>query len=289
MQIINSDCLSALRDLPDASVDAVVTDPPYGLSNTSPDKVADTICHWVNGNREFIPQGKGFMGKAWDAFVPPVAVWDECLRVLKPGGHMAVFAGTRTQDLMGLAIRLAGFEIRDSVAWLYGSGFPKSLNISKAMDRAAGKLAPEGQRFTVAGYSHNPEKILHTAPSQGYTPPAPVTDEAAQWQGWGTALKPGHEPIIIARKPFKGTVAQNVLEHGTGGLNIDATRTLVNSDDPLTTATYVGSNPGSGGHTMGDGWANQGITYRCGMVKGGGQLMWCWMRTKQTYSTNRVE
>src|SRR5699024_4820613 len=156
--------------------------------------------------------------------VPPPAVWEECMRVLKPGGHMAVFAGARTQDLMGLSIRLAGFEIRDTLGWVYGSGFPKSMNISKAIDRAAGKLAPESTGFTVAGYSHNPDKIQHTAPSQGYVPPEPVTDGAKQWDGWGTALKPAIEPIILARKPLDGTVANNVLAHGVGGLNIDACR-----------------------------------------------------------------
>lgn len=134
----HGDCLDRLRDMPDNSVDAIVTDPPYGLSNTTPDKVADTIVRWASGDREHVPEGRGFMGRPWDAFVPPPAVWDECLRVLKPGGHMAVFAGSRTQDLMGMSIRLAGFEIRDSLgwghsmlAWCYGSGFPKSHNVNK--------------------------------------------------------------------------------------------------------------------------------------------------------------
>lgn len=135
----HGDCLDVLRTLPDESIDAVVTDPPYGLSNTDPKHVAETLTKWVTGDHEYTPPAKGgFMGKTWDAFVPPPAVWDECLRVLKPGGHMAVFAGSRTQDLMGLSIRLAGFEIRDSLgwghsmlAWCYGSGFPKSHNINK--------------------------------------------------------------------------------------------------------------------------------------------------------------
>lgn len=136
--LYHGDCLDHLRDMPDNSVDAIVTDPPYGLSNTTPDKVADTIVRWASGDREHVPDGRGFMGRPWDAFVPPPAVWDECLRVLKPGGHMLVFAGTRTQDLMGLSIRLAGFELRDSLAWIYGSGFPKSMDVSKAIDKAAG-------------------------------------------------------------------------------------------------------------------------------------------------------
>ncbi|MGO4143819.1 site-specific DNA-methyltransferase [Paenarthrobacter sp. YAF11_1] len=127
------DCLEVLRDLPDASVDSVVTDPPYGLGNTSSALVAETVTAWLGGDREFIPEGRGFMGRPWDAFVPPVAVWDECLRVLKPGGHLLAFSGSRTLDLMSLGIRFAGFDIRDSIMWLYGSGFPKSRDVSAAM------------------------------------------------------------------------------------------------------------------------------------------------------------
>ena len=225
MKLYHGDCLEELKKIPDNSVDSIVTDPPYGLSNTKPQQVADVLKAWVTGDTVSVPAKKGgFMGKDWDSFVPPPAVWEECMRVLKPGGHMAVFAGTRTQDLMGLSIRLAGFEIRDTLGWVYGSGFPKSMNISKAIDRAAGKLAPESTGFTVAGYSHNPDKIQHTAPSQGYVPPEPVTDGAKQWDGWGTALKPAIEPIVLARKPLEGTAANNVLTYGTGGLNIDASR-----------------------------------------------------------------
>lgn len=130
--IHHGDCIETMNAMPPESVDAIVTDPPYGLSNTDPGSVADTITKWAGGDRDHVPAGRGFMGKSWDAFVPPPAVWDECLRVLKPGGHMVVFAGSRTHDLMGLSIRLAGFEIRDSMAWLYGSGFPKSHNVGKS-------------------------------------------------------------------------------------------------------------------------------------------------------------
>lgn len=137
--LYHGDCLTVLRDLPDCSVDSVVTDPPYGLSNTKPSQVADVLAAWVTGDTEAVPAAKGgFMGKDWDSFVPPPAVWEECLRVLKPGGHMAVFAGARTQDLMGLSIRLAGFEIRDTLGWIYGSGFPKSHDIGKAIDKRPG-------------------------------------------------------------------------------------------------------------------------------------------------------
>jgi len=149
IELLHGDCLERLKELPDNSVDACVTDPPYGLS---------------------------FMGKAWDYDVPTVEVWREVLRVLKPGGHLLAFAGTRTQHRMAVQIEDAGFEIRDMIAWVYGSGFPKSRNLD------------------------------------------------GDWQGWGTALKPALEPITVARKPLTGTVAANVLEHGTGAINVDGCR-----------------------------------------------------------------
>ena len=222
--ILNADCLAALRDMPDASVDAVVTDPPYGLSNTTPDQVADTITQWVTGNREYLPTGRGFMGHEWDGFVPPVAVWDECLRVLKPGGHLLAFAGSRTHDLMTLGIRLAGFEIRDSVAWLYGSGFPKSLDVSKAIDKMQGaEREVIGQGKSGKTYGMGGLRGVETSTGT-YDVTAAATDLAKRYEGWGTALKPAFEPVTLARKPLTGTVAANVLEHGTGALNIDGCR-----------------------------------------------------------------
>lgn len=144
-------CIEAIRAMPDSSIDSIVTDPPYGLR---------------------------FMGKRWDYDVPSGKIWEECLRVLKPGGHLLAFAGTRTQHRMAVRIEDAGFEIRDMIAWVYGSGFPKSHNL-------------EGD-----------------------------------WEGWGTALKPALEPVTVARKPLIGTVAANVLAHGTGAINIDACRVM---------------------------------------------------------------
>lgn len=313
--VLNTDCLTALRDMPDASVDAIVTDPPYGLSNTTPAQVADTITRWVTGDREYLPSARGFMGHEWDGFVPPVAVWDECLRVLKPGGHLLAFAGSRTHDLMTLGIRLAGFEIRDSVAWLYGSGFPKSMDVSKAIDKGGALSRPRALEFTawmrstgitakqineatgtLMGHHYTthptqpaiatadlfdklrphlpevPERIERlvaertgiewtdyvkrpkvgekqsgiAVPGEGqrYTVggsksvtvdvTAAHSDAAREWEGWGTALKPAHEPITLARKPLSGTVAANVQEHGTGALNIDATR--IGTSDKLPTA-----------------------------------------------------
>ena len=198
--IHHGDCLQVLRTLPDNSVDAVVTDPPYGLS---------------------------FMGKKWDYDVPSVEVWAECLRVLKPGGHLLAFAGTRTQHRMAVRIEDAGFEIRDMIAWVYGSGFPKSLDVSKAIDKAAGAV-----RERVPGTGGMHRGVLNSAPdatgshtwTAEQTSNEPATEAAAQWQGWGTALKPALEPITVARKPLIGTVAENVLAHGTGGINVDGCR-----------------------------------------------------------------
>lgn len=225
--VIGGDCLKVLRDMESESVHAIVTDPPYGLSQVDAVKLTTALTAWVNGDRESVPGGKGFMGKEWDAFVPPPAVWDECLRVLKPGGHMLVFAGSRTVDLMGLSIRLAGFEIRDTLQWLYGSGFPKSLDVSKALDKIAGAerevIGPPPYTRGRASHSYSDSRRV----SYDYDPQpitAPATDAAREWEGWGTALKPAAEPIILARKPLESTVARNVLAHGVGGLNIDGCR-----------------------------------------------------------------
>lgn len=207
--VYHGDCLEVMSGLADSSVDAVVTDPPYALE---------------------------FMGKGWDRFTPLefeqwCAVWAaECLRVLKPGGHMLAFGGSRTWHRLAAGIEDAGFEIRDSIAWLYGSGFPKSLDVSKAIDKAAGAERTEGGREWQGGARTS--GIMgaingEAGPTSTRTIyDLPVTPEAAAWQGWGTALKPAFEPIVVARKPLaKGrTVAANVLQYGTGALNIDAAR-----------------------------------------------------------------
>ena len=202
MQLMHGDCLDVLRGMPENSVDSIVTDPPYGLA---------------------------FMGKRWDYDVPAVEVWAECLRVLKPGGHLLAFAGTRTQHRMAVRIEDAGFEIRDMIAWVYGSGFPKSLDVSKAIDKAAGvafdAVPASGVGFMNAegagGYNSTKNQLVRKGDS---------TEAAAQWQGWGTALKPALEPITVARKPLAGTVAANVLEWGTGALNIDGCRVVATGD-----------------------------------------------------------
>lgn len=208
MNLFRGDSLEELQFVKSNSVDAVVTDPPYGLA---------------------------FMGKKWDYDVPSVELWREVLRVLKPGGHLLSFGGTRTYHRMVVNIEDAGFEIRDQVQWIYGSGFPKSLDVSKAIDKAAGakrecvakiKKAHISQANTNDGWSRpshkNPDGTFKT--EMAIT--APATPDAKRWQGWGTALKPANEPIVLARKPLeKGlTVAENVLKYGTGAINVDGSR-----------------------------------------------------------------
>lgn len=198
------DCIEVMRTLPENSVDSIVTDPPYGL---------------------------GFMGKKWDE-LPPGEEWArECLRVLKPGGHMIAFGGSRTWHRLAVAVEDAGFEIRDGVLWLYGSGFPKSHDISKAIDKMAGaKREKVKVPYNSGAYSQNAgnwRPWMGQAARDGFREldgSEPATPEAEQWQGWGTALKPAYEPAVMARKPFPGSVAGNVLEHGTGALNLDASR-----------------------------------------------------------------
>jgi DNA modification methylase len=208
----------------------------------------DLLAHETLLDRCFRPKDTpvGFMGKTWDAFVPPPAVWDECLRVLKPGGHMAVFAGARTQDLMGLSIRLVGFEIRDTLGWVYGSGFPKSMDVSKAIDKAAGaerEVVGSSANGIAGGTGEHAGESGAYGFRKEFNLTAPATSDAARWDGWGTALKPAIEPIILARKPLKGTVANNVLAHGVGGLNIDASRvgSEVRHNPPVGDPSSIGS------------------------------------------------
>jgi site-specific DNA-methyltransferase (adenine-specific) len=197
MKLINADCIEAMKAMADNSVDAIVTDPPYEL---------------------------GFMGKSWDAsgIAFNIEVWQEALRVIKPGGHLIAFSGSRTYHRMAVAIEDAGFQIRDQIMWVYGSGFPKSHNISKGIDKAAGAEREVVGETRKGAQSESTGR--YGAWGDGITPTAPATPAAQQWDGWGTALKPAHEPMVLARKPLEGTVANNVLTYGTGGLNIDGSR-----------------------------------------------------------------
>lgn len=243
--ILTGDCLEILRGFPAECIDAVVSDPPYGLSR-EPD-MAEVVRHWCAAelrdhalacglpaawadrlfpDTPYEHGGAGFMGKTWDSFVPGPHVWREVLRVMKPGAHAVVFSGTRTYDLTVLAMRIAGFEIRDQAAWMYGTGFPKSLDVSKAIDAAAGaarEVVGPGRWNHVKGDNAAQAECL-IRPGGRHVETAPATADAQRWVGWGTALKPAQEPIVIARKPLAGTVAANVLAHGTGGINVDACR-----------------------------------------------------------------
>lgn len=233
------DCVETMRGMADASVDSIVTDPPYGL---------------------------GFMGKKWDVGTPAVDVFVECLRVLKPGGHLLAFGGTRTSHRLVCAIEDAGFEIRDTIAWVYGSGFPKSQNVSKAIDKAAGAertevrgVKPGHESFAGRGTSgvkrdggsqggeggfHRPWMEDEDKANAYHQDFAPATEAAAQWDGWGTALKPAMEPICVARKPLAGTVAANVTEHGTGALNIDGCRVSTEGEVISTPQSTYGNREG---------------------------------------------
>jgi DNA modification methylase len=198
----SGDCLDILPTLAECSIDSCVTDPPYGLS---------------------------FMGRNWDHGVPGIPFWKEVYRVLKPGAHLVAFGGSRTYHRMACAIEDAGFEIRDSLMWIYGTGFPKSHDVSKGIDKAAGaerEVVGEKSSGLSAGTGTTVGKFTDSRNERGLVDiTAPATDAAREWQGWGTALKPAFEPIVLARKPLsESTVAANVLRWRTGALNIDGCR-----------------------------------------------------------------
>lgn len=302
-ELYRGDCMESLAKLEDNSIDAVITDPPYGLTPLPARKTLPVIRGWLDGDRAAMPKGRGFLSAPWDAFVPPPALWDEVSRVLKPGGHLVSFSGARTQDLTALAIRLAGFEIRDSLIWIRGGSMPKSSNVSQLIDRSRNQNRDRQLEFTewmrstgITAGEINEATGTHmgthylTAASQPaiatadlfdklrpHLPEVPESierlvaertgiewtdyakrrvighhtkssdvmdwranhlgrttefgkiteshsEEAKAWEGWGTGVKPNHEPAILARKPMDGTLATNVLEHGTGALNIEASR-----------------------------------------------------------------
>lgn len=246
IKLLHGDCLEQMKTLPDNSVDSIVTDPPYGIS---------------------------FMAKKWDYDVPSVEVWKEAMRVLKPGGHALIACGTRTQHRMVVNIEDAGFEIRDVVSWIYGSGFPKSLNISKAIDKAAGaerevvgeKTTPDGKPYSArtpnSSGEYNGEcqhNSLAGKTKHDNNITAPATEEAKRWDGWGTALKPACEFFTLCRKPLsEKTVAANVLKWRTGGINIDGCRV---EGKPRTThvdGNRVGNRDGATSISMG----KEGVSY----------------------------
>jgi len=303
-KIYNQDCKEGMKLLPDNSISSIVTDPPYGLSKEP--NIVEVLTNWLN-NEEYIHNSKGFMNVAWDSFVPNPSIWKEAYRVLKPGGYLLCFAGTRTYDLMCISLRLAVFEIRDQIDWIYSTGFPKSMNISKEMEKRRCKVnigewilkrmellnldkkdVAKHCNVTPRQIDHwigintpcpqNPnekrylllEEILQDKPyfreqfiskkgkkigeivhqrsggndfakivgSQSNSKTEELfdlaTEEAKQWSGYGTSLKPAHEPIIVARKPLsEKTIVDNVLKWNTGGINIDDCRVEYQSEEDL--------------------------------------------------------
>ena len=231
MQLINGDCLDKLRELEDNSIDSIVTDPPYGLAFMGKDwdkfkSTKETKSQVVKGLGAGMRMTTNEENKNFQDFCEEWA--RECLRVLKPGGYLLAFGGSRLYHRLASGVEDAGFEIRDQIMWVYGSGFPKSHNVGKAVDK---KL---GNKREVVGENPNHRKsdALFELGFQGGKGDGQLTKGTSEWEGWGTALKPAHEPIVMARKPFKGTVVNNVLEHGTGAINIDGCR-VVSDDNPM--------------------------------------------------------
>ena len=281
------DCLEMIAGLPDASVHAVVTDPPYGIRFMGKAWDGEDIEAGVAVRRSQAPMlndGKAGTNGGYRSAAAEAGRYDpsanaafgewcrrwaaECLRVLKPGGHLLAFGGCRTWHRLAAAVEDAGFEVRDSIAWLYASGFPKSLDVSKAIDKAAGaerevvgrKTLPNGQlrreegpgtRADGSGWAR-PWQTNPTAIEARTHITAPATDAARAWQGWGTALKPAFEPIVVARKPLDGTVAGNVLEYGAGALNIDGCRIEAGQDYRDKCASVVGLDSNRNGDAYGE-------------------------------------
>jgi hypothetical protein len=258
-ELIHADVLDALAGMPAESFDAVLCDPPYGLSDHG--DIAPMLTAWLAGE-PYRHRKPGFMGRSWDAMVPGPECWREVLRVLRPGGHALVFAGTRSQDLMGVSLRLAGFEIRDCIDWLYGTGFPKSVDVSQALDKAAGakrEVVAEGKavRRLRPGADQERDGTWEKLADRTYTPAVtlPATPEAETWDGYGTGLKPAHEPVLVVRKPLDGTVVENCLRHGTGALNIDGSR--IETTDALGGGAEVRTTPEQKGN---EGWVRPWMT-----------------------------
>ena len=234
--IYHGDNIKVLKGIADNSIDSVMTDPPYGLGK-EPDAY-EVMRGWVEKGYHEVKGKGGFMGKEWDKFVPQPVLWKEVYRVLKPGGHMLVFGGTRTYDWMVMALRFAGFEVRDTCVWCYGSGFPKSLNISKQIQKNQNiELEDTGIISPISRPNVTEDLYKSGKVGKNFTIKNVTTPEAQQWEGWGTGLKPAVELICLARNPIsEKNIAENVLKWGVGGLNIDGCR--IETNDNLNGGAY---------------------------------------------------
>ena len=237
-EIINSDCFKAMQEMPDGCIDAIVTDPPYGLSFMGREWDSFDTDTRQPGDEHYLvaenPYGRSKVRYGWNQDKSKLAksmmafqeamtpIFAEAMRVAKPGAHLLCFGGTRTFHRMACSIEDAGWEIRDTIMWVYGSGFPKSMDVGKAIDKA---LGAKRESLGVKGKSGSKRNCMAGDFTGGeYMETEPATDQARQWDGWGTCLKPAWEPIIVARKPLDGTVAHNVMTYGTGAINIDGCR-----------------------------------------------------------------
>ena len=248
------DCLEVLKTIPDNSIDSVVTDPPYHLTS-----IVKRFGKEGSAPAQFGKDGaysrasKGFMGKEWDGgdIAFRTDVWSECLRVLKPGGHLLAFSHSRTYHRMAVAIEDSGFDIRDQIMWIYGSGFPKSHNIGKSIQKLSGDIKVVGKKtgMGTTGNSYVSSNEKYIGGDKGvYKKEYDDIEINNDYEGWGTALKPAHEPIVMARKPLsEKSIAENVIKWGTGGINIDECRigsevrtTPIHSDDVKDDTTLFG-------------------------------------------------
>ena len=230
--LVNGDCLEEVQKLVDkgVQVDSIVTDPPYHLTSIVERFGKEGSAPAKDKDGAFERQSVGFMGKEWDGgdIAFRKETWELFMKVLKPGGHLLAFSGSRTYHRMAVAIEDAGFDIRDQIMWLYGSGFPKSLNLGKSVDKKLGnERIKTGQTKThgIKGMPQSEERTAIGAGSFGQEVEEEITVGTSEWEGWGTALKPAHEPIVLARKPLsENSIVANVLKHRTGGIHIDACR-----------------------------------------------------------------
>ena len=248
--LVNGDCLEEVQKLvdKDIQVDSIVTDPPYHLTSIVERFGKEGSAPAKDKDGAFQSQSKGFMGKEWDGgdIALRKETWELALKLLKPGGHLLAFSGSRTYHRMAVAIEDAGFDIRDQIMWLYGSGFPKSLNIGKSVDKKLGNERIKTGKTKIHGIKGMPQAEERTAIGAGafgQEVEEEITVGTSEWEGWGTALKPAHEPIVLARKPLsENSIVANVLKHKTGGLHIDSCR-----------IQYANENDRSGWHKTGGG------------------------------------